>query len=141
MIPVADGSIVRTLKGHADGVSSVCVSPDGRHIVSGGYDHTVRIWPFADLLPPAAASDEVSVVGERSRAQCDAEPGAATGGLEGVCMMVTGWGSKFLPDLPFTLCRNENLGKTDEQKKTLDMLFSSVRALQKCAFRRLNVKG
>ena len=68
-------------------------------------------------------------------------PGAATGGLEGVCMMVTGWGSKFLPDLPFTLCRNENLGKTDEQKKTFDMLFSSVRALQKCTFRRLNVKG
>jgi len=33
-----------TLKGHAGGVNSVCVSPDGKRIVSGGSDKTVRVW-------------------------------------------------------------------------------------------------
>ncbi|KAJ6597907.1 WD40-repeat-containing domain protein [Mycena sp. CBHHK59/15] len=32
------------LEGHSDSVSSVAFSPDGRRIVSGSYDHTIRIW-------------------------------------------------------------------------------------------------
>jgi WD40 repeat protein/serine/threonine protein kinase len=35
---------VRTLQGHTNGVTSVAVSPDGRHIVSGSYDKTLRVW-------------------------------------------------------------------------------------------------
>ncbi len=36
------GELVRTLEGHTDDVFSVAVTPNGRHIVSGSYDKTVR---------------------------------------------------------------------------------------------------
>ncbi|MBP7828686.1 MAG: TIR domain-containing protein [Kiritimatiellae bacterium] len=35
---------LRTLEGHADEVSSVSVSPDGRRAVSGSSDKTLRVW-------------------------------------------------------------------------------------------------
>jgi WD40 repeat protein len=35
---------VRTLKGHSSGVTSVSFSPDGRRIVSGSSDKTVKVW-------------------------------------------------------------------------------------------------
>ncbi len=35
---------LRTLEGHSLGISSVSMSPDGRHAVSGSGDHTVRVW-------------------------------------------------------------------------------------------------
>ena len=33
-----------TLTGHSRGVRSVAYSPDGKHIVSGSDDRTVKIW-------------------------------------------------------------------------------------------------
>ena len=33
-----------TLEGHVDTVTSVSVTPDGAMIVSGSYDHTMRVW-------------------------------------------------------------------------------------------------
>jgi len=33
-----------TLKGHTDGVISVAFSPDGRRIVSGSTDKTLKVW-------------------------------------------------------------------------------------------------
>ena len=33
-----------TLTGHSHIVASVAYSPDGKHIVSGSYDNTVKIW-------------------------------------------------------------------------------------------------
>jgi WD40 repeat protein len=36
--------LVNPLKGHTGPVWSVAYSPDGRHIVSGSYDRTIRIW-------------------------------------------------------------------------------------------------
>ena len=37
-----------TLKGHSDTVRSVSFSPDGRRIVSGSQDNTLKVW---DVLP------------------------------------------------------------------------------------------
>ena len=33
-----------TLTGHSESVWSVAYSPDGKHIVSGSYDSTVKVW-------------------------------------------------------------------------------------------------
>ena len=33
-----------TLKGHAHSVLSVAFSPDGKRIVSGSWDHTLKVW-------------------------------------------------------------------------------------------------
>jgi uncharacterized protein YjbI with pentapeptide repeats/energy-coupling factor transporter ATP-binding protein EcfA2 len=38
------GEILPMLKGHTDGVTSVAFSSDGKTIVSGSYDKTVRMW-------------------------------------------------------------------------------------------------
>jgi RNA polymerase sigma factor (sigma-70 family) len=66
--PPAVGSVVRlwdvrtgdelhTLKGHDNGVRSVAFSPDGKRLVSGSHDSTVRVWEAAsgkELLKIAA---------------------------------------------------------------------------------------
>jgi WD40 repeat protein len=38
------GKEVQKLTGHQGGVLSVAVTPDGRYIVSGSLDQTVRVW-------------------------------------------------------------------------------------------------
>jgi WD40 repeat protein len=45
---VADGSLVRTLRGHTDRVTSVSFSPDGRLLASGSRDGTIKLWRVAD---------------------------------------------------------------------------------------------
>ncbi len=37
---------VRTLSGHESDIYSVAVSPDTKHIISGGLDMIVRLWCF-----------------------------------------------------------------------------------------------
>jgi WD40 repeat protein len=39
-----EGRETLTLKGHADWVTSVSFSPDGKRIVSGSFDRTVKVW-------------------------------------------------------------------------------------------------
>jgi serine/threonine protein kinase len=40
----AEGAELRCLKGHTASVTSVALSPDGRHALSGSLDQTVRLW-------------------------------------------------------------------------------------------------
>jgi WD40 repeat protein len=45
-----DGSLVRTLTGHTNTVTSISFSPDGRLLASGSYDNTIQLWRVADGL-------------------------------------------------------------------------------------------
>lgn len=38
------GFEIRRFEGHQSSVQSVAFSPDGRHILSGGYNHTLILW-------------------------------------------------------------------------------------------------
>jgi WD40 repeat protein len=47
---LATGKEVRRFTGHEDWVRSVAVTPDGRYVVSGSDDNTVRVWYIGDLM-------------------------------------------------------------------------------------------
>ena len=44
-----EGRETLTLKGHSDEVHSVSFSPDGKWIVSGSWDKTVKVWDISSL--------------------------------------------------------------------------------------------
>ena len=43
------GKLVRSFRGHTGLVSSLAFSPDGRRLVSGSRDHTVKVWDVTQL--------------------------------------------------------------------------------------------
>ena len=45
---LSDGSLVRTLEGHAEAVNAVCVTPDGQHVVTASSGITARVWLLSD---------------------------------------------------------------------------------------------
>ena len=58
-------------QGHTGGVSSVAFSPDGKSIVSGSDDNTVKIWSSAD----GTCTSTLKVSGLMHAPSCDDELG------------------------------------------------------------------
>ncbi len=55
----------QTFLGHADGVTSVAISPDGNRIVSGSYDRTLKVWAAdrgREILTLKGHADAISSV-------------------------------------------------------------------------------
>ena len=44
VVDAMSGAVMYTLRGHTDGVTSVCFSSDCKHIASTSYDCSLRIW-------------------------------------------------------------------------------------------------
>jgi hypothetical protein len=42
-----EGRCIRTFEGHTDGINSVCFSPDGKTVLSGSNDRTIKLWDVA----------------------------------------------------------------------------------------------
>ncbi|OUL31311.1 hypothetical protein BV372_20330, partial [Nostoc sp. T09] len=40
------GFLVRTLVGHSNWVSSVALTPDGKYVVSGSHDYSIKVWDW-----------------------------------------------------------------------------------------------
>ena len=55
---VASGQETLTLKGHTDGVRSVCFSPDGIRLASGSLDGTVKLWDARPWTPELRAQSQ-----------------------------------------------------------------------------------
>jgi hypothetical protein len=53
---------VRRLTGHQDAVTSVAVTPDGRYVVSGSWDSTVRVWELTTGKEVRRLTDDIYVV-------------------------------------------------------------------------------
>ena len=47
---------------HSDRVTSVAFSPDGKTIVSGSYDNTLKVWGALAALAPAHAQPSVHIL-------------------------------------------------------------------------------
>ena len=41
---LSTGKLIRCLEGHMDFVVDVCVSADGKYIISGSWDNTIKLW-------------------------------------------------------------------------------------------------
>ncbi|MGH7225120.1 MAG: WD40 repeat domain-containing protein, partial [Gemmataceae bacterium] len=44
---MSNGKCLRTFEGHTDDVASGSWSPDGRYVLSGSWDKTLRLWEVA----------------------------------------------------------------------------------------------
>ncbi|GAA3455985.1 WD40 repeat domain-containing protein [Dactylosporangium matsuzakiense] len=76
---VHSGREVRTLRGHRRGVRSLAVTPDGRHLLTGGYDGTARYWELTGrCLRTYAAGGQVAGVWVAADGRT-ARTGAVTG--------------------------------------------------------------
>jgi WD40 repeat protein len=60
VLSVADGTLVRTLRGHTDHVIDVAYRADGKRLASAAHDGTLRIWDTADGAQKASLKVDVS---------------------------------------------------------------------------------
>src|SRR4029077_19359012 len=70
---------LRTFEGHSDVVAAISLSADGRHVLSGSWDRTARLWDVAtgrclrsfDIHPAKATAAVLSADGRFALTGCD----------------------------------------------------------------------
>jgi general transcriptional corepressor TUP1 len=72
---VQTGALIERLKGHKDSVYSIAFTPDGKGLVSGSLDKTLKHWDVGPLLR--------SPVRKEALAQSGSTPSTASGKREG----------------------------------------------------------
>ena len=55
------------MKGHTDMLYHVHMSPNGKHFVSAGADHTIRVWDGKTCEPVTTLSEKGAVFGVSPR--------------------------------------------------------------------------
>jgi WD40 repeat protein len=62
---VATGKEIQSFQGHADNVSSVAISADGTHVVTGSWDRTAKLWAVSPRCQPLAGAAQ-KIIRERN---------------------------------------------------------------------------
>ena len=63
---VTTGYCLKTIRGHSEWVRTVCPSPDGRFILSGGGDQTARLWDISVANP----TTQLTFIGHEHIIEC-----------------------------------------------------------------------
>ncbi|NEP54540.1 MAG: WD40 repeat domain-containing protein, partial [Moorea sp. SIO3C2] len=59
------GPLLRTLTGHTEWINAVAITPDGKHVISGADDKTIKVWRWetgAELFTLSGHTDSVYAV-------------------------------------------------------------------------------
>jgi WD40 repeat protein len=48
IVPIRDGNVCRTLKGHQSTISRIVITPDGQTCITTSHDRTIRLWNVSD---------------------------------------------------------------------------------------------
>lgn len=90
----AGEALQQTLTGHIGGVSGVAVSADGRTVISGGLDGSVRVWDPSGAAAPGVLGDVVSGMA----VSADGRTVVSSGGYGDETLQV--WGPPAAPRCP-----------------------------------------
>ena len=62
VLELTSGRCVCTLEGHTRSVILIALTPDGRYVVSGSHDNTLRVWRIYFDIPPYRADLSLSLL-------------------------------------------------------------------------------
>jgi WD40 repeat protein len=134
------GKVILKWKGHTDWVTSVCWSPNGERVVSGGFDGTARVWdaksgePVQGLNPIKTGHEFLYAVSYSPEAKM-----IATGGYKKYGIQI--WDAK-TGELLSTITHRSvwSLAWTSDEKKLIAGLFdSSIRILDTATWQQIAV--
>src|SRR5205823_5051860 len=93
---IADGQLLHTLLGHTGPLCSVAFHPDGKHLATGSYDSTVKLW---DLSRPSETIIRRDLPGFVGSMTFDAEDTRLLAGTTGGAVLLDAASGRTIRDL------------------------------------------